>query len=264
MKTILCPTDLSAASETALRWATAIAARTGTGITALHALDGDGGPGAARDEVKAKLAAAAQAIVGEVPMEVALPAGEPQAVIVDAARQDHGLMVAGTHGPKGLRQRLFGADMLKLVRQVSVPSLVLQAASPADPRIRRILLPVAGHQDISALLGMVCLLARAFDAEVHVFQVDRPGEEPSAQLLHNKRTMLDRFAAEGIPHQDVVVPSTVFSAGFAEQTIRHAQATGMDLIAIMASASDEYRWIADAEKERLLANAARVPVLCAP
>jgi len=31
----------------------------------------------------------------------------------------------------------------------------------------------------------------------------------------------------------------------------------------MAKASDEFRYIADAEKERILANEARIPVICA-
>jgi hypothetical protein len=55
----------------------------------------------------------------------------------------------------------------------------------------------------------------------------------------------------------------VFSMGFAEQTIRYAQEIGAGCIAIMAKASAEYSYIADAEKERMLANEARVPVLCA-
>ncbi|MFT3885884.1 MAG: hypothetical protein QM724_10780 [Flavobacteriales bacterium] len=171
-------------------------------------------------------------------------------------------MVAGTHGVHGLRQSLLGADILKLVRHVATGSLVVQQHSPRKP-IERIVLPVSGHADISNLMDGVCALARAYPAEVLVYQLVRPGEQPSDQLLANRSRMFDRLREENIPHRDVVEPSTVFSVGFAEQTIRYADSVGAGCIAIMAKASDEYRWIADAEKERLLANVPGIPVLCA-
>jgi hypothetical protein len=124
-------------------------------------------------------------------------------------------------------------------------------------------MPVAGHTDIHRLLDAVCYLARAFNSEVHVFQVFRPGEQPSERLLRNKHLMLDHLRAEKVRFVEDNVPATVFSMGFAEQTIRHAHETGAGAIAIMAIASDDYRWIADADKERLLTNAHGIPVLCA-
>jgi hypothetical protein len=144
-----------------------------------------------------------------------------------------------------------------------VPSLVVQAESPVDVRMNDILLPVAGHEDISGLLNAVCMLAKQFGSKVHVFQVMRPGEQPSDKLLANKLAMLERLREEGIPLAEDNMPSTVFSMGFAEQTIRYAKEIGAGAIAIMAQASSEYSYMADAEKERLLVNDARVPVLCA-
>ena len=90
----------------------------------------------------------------------------------------------------------------------------------------------------------------------------RPGEEPSDQLVANKALMISRLDQERVARVEANVPSTVFSMGFAEQTIRYAQEIGAGCIAVMAKASDDYRWIADAEKERLLMNAPCIPVLC--
>jgi hypothetical protein len=74
--------------------------------------------------------------------------------------------------------------------------------------------------------------------------------------------MLQRLEREGLRHLEVNEPSTVFSIGFAEPTIRYAEKVGAGCIAIMSHASDEYRYMADAEKERMLTNAAKIPVLC--
>jgi nucleotide-binding universal stress UspA family protein len=260
MNDILCPTDFTPAAASAQRYATSIAAASGSSITLLHVLDKHHHQSDALASASAQMGTAADKLLRSV--NEVFREGDPLKQIIAESAKGHALMVVGTHGPKGLRQSLLGADILKLVRHVAVPSLVVQADSPADPLMGRILLPVAGHADISGLLTAVCLLARTYSSEVHVFQVIRPGEEPSEQLVKNKAIMIARLDQERVARVEANVPSTVFSMGFAEQTIRYAQEIGAGCIAIMAKASDDYRWIADAEKERLLTNAPCIPVLC--
>ncbi|MCB0793885.1 MAG: hypothetical protein KDB88_04040, partial [Flavobacteriales bacterium] len=86
----------------------------------------------------------------------------------------------------------------------------------------------------------------------------------SDQLLENKRKMIYHLQDEKVAHQEVNEPLKVYSIGFAEQTIAYAKESGADALAIMASASDEYRYMADAEKERMLTNDAHLPVICCP
>ena len=263
MNDILCPTDFTLAATSAQRYATAIAAASESSVTLLHVLDRHHHQSDALANASAQMGTAADKLLRTVKVNEVFREGDPLKQIIAESGKNHALMVVGTHGPKGLRQSLLGADILKLVRHVAVPSLVVQAESPAEPGMGRILLPVAGHADIGGLMTAVCLLARTFKAEVHIFQIIRPGEEPSEQLMKNKAAMVERLNNEGIARVEANVPSTVFSMGFAEQTIRYAQEIGAGCIAIMAKASDDYRWIADAEKERLLMNAPCIPVLCA-
>lgn len=259
---ILCPTDFTPAADTALAHATHLALRSGASITLLHVLEKHEQKEGGLSQASARMDQAVQEALRQVKVTEVLREGDPLKQIIAEANRGHALMVAGTHGVHGLRQSLFGADMLKLVRHVDVPSLVVQERSDT-PSMERLVLPVAGHADIGRLIDAVCYLARLHGAEVHVYQLVRPGETPSDQLLKNRALMVRRLAAEGIRHLEVMEPSAVFSAGFAEQTIRYAERIGAGCIAIMARASDEYRWIADAEKERLLANGPKIPVLCA-
>lgn len=262
MNDILCPTDFTPAAASAQRYATVIAAASSSSITLLHVLDKHHHQSDALASASAQMGTAADKLLRTGKVNEVFREGDPLKQIIAESEKGHALMVVGTHGPKGLRQSLLGADILKLVRHVAIPSLVVQAESPADPRMDRILLPVAGHADISGLMNVVCLLARTFSSEVHIFQVVRPGEEPSEQLVKNKATMVTTLDLAGVKHVEANVPSTVFSMGFAEQTIRYAQEIGAGAIAVMAKASDDYRWIADAEKERLLTNAPGIPILC--
>ena len=264
MNDILCPTDFTQAAEAAKSIAALIAAKQGASVTILHVLDKDHAKrGDAMMSAKSLLGHAEERLSKIARIRTIHREGDFMKEIAEESSKDHGLMVVGTHGSKGLRQSLFGADILKLTRKVTVPSLVVQDMTPVEPDFQRIVMPVAGHADISSLLNAVTMLAKSFGSEVHVYQVMRPGEQPSDQLLGNKLKMLDHLRDAGIACKEVNEPTTTFSAGFAEQTAKYAAGIGASCIAIMARASDDYRWIADAEKERLLVNATGIPVLCA-
>lgn len=260
---ILCPTDFTGAADSALARATHIALRSKASITLMHVMHKNELSKGGLPEASARMEEAARKAMADVKVTEVFREGDPLKQIVAEASKGHALMIAGTHGVHGLRQSLLGADMLKLVRHVKIPTLVVQEKTSRRDGMERIVLPVAGHDDITSLLDAVCYLAKLHGSEVHVYQLMRPGESPSDRLLDNKRKMLQRLSTEGIAHSEVNEPSVVFSVGFAEQTIRYAEGIGAEAIAIMAKASDDYRWIADAEKERLLANAPGIPVLCA-
>ncbi|MCB9183897.1 MAG: universal stress protein [Flavobacteriales bacterium] len=261
MPDLLCTTDLSPASDTALTHAIALGDRLGARVSLLHVIGKQERDAGAKEKVKADIEAKLDRLGAQA--RILLPDGDFMSEIVSESGRGHLMLVMGTHGPHGLRQTLFGADILKLVRKSAVPSYVVQAHSPVDRELNRIVLPVAGHAEIGRLLDTVCLLAKACAAEVDVYQLVRPGESPSDALLDNKLRMIERLQEEGIRHQEVNEPSSSFSVGFAKATIDYAKRVNAGAIAIMAHASDEFRYIADAEKERILANESGIPVICA-
>ncbi|MBP8823257.1 MAG: universal stress protein [Flavobacteriales bacterium] len=262
MNNILCPSDLSATSETGVAYAELVAKRLGGTITLLHAMNRhekrtDGG-----ELVREELEAQGHSVT-QVRVDAQVREGEFMHIIEEASRNGHVLMVCATHGIRGLRQSLFGPDIIKLVRKVGIPSLVVQKQSPRRNDLGTLVMPVAGHERITALLDAVCLLAGKFGSTVHIYQQLRPGEQPSEALERNRQLMVQRLSEAGIPHVVVQEPSNGFSVGFSQPTIAYAQKVGAGCIAIMAVASEEYRYIADAEKERLLTNEPGIPVLCA-
>lgn len=261
MPDLLCTTDLSPASDTALSHAIALGDRLGARVSLMHVLGKQERDPGAKEKVRASIEAKLEQTGAQA--RILLPDGDFMDEIVAESGRGHLLLVMGTHGPHGLRQSLFGADILKLVRKSAVPSYVVQASSPVEKELTRIVLPVAGHSDIGRLMDTVCMVAKAWAAEVQVYQLVRPGDSPSDDLLANKLRMMERLQAEGIRHSEVNEPSSSFSVGFAKATIEYAKRVEAGAIAIMAHASEEYRYIADAEKERILANEAGIPVICA-
>ena len=255
---ILCASDLTNAATTALRFAFQIGSRLNERIGILHVIDKDGSEEEATILLKQQLVEA-----GGGEAQILIAEGDALAQIAEESRREHRLLVLGTHGLSNLRQKWFGADILKLVRKVSVPSFVVQEGTVVSDRLGPIVMPVAAHEDIDRLIGTVIVLAKAFLTEVHVYQIMRPGEQPSDELLANKVKMLDRLREAGANVKEVNEPGNSPSISFAGPTLEYAERIGAGCVAIMAHASKEYRYMADAEKERMLTNEARIPILCA-
>lgn len=261
MSNLLCTHDLTSASNAALEFALPLADRTGVTLTVLHVVP-PGTPESEHTALRRRLGKIVEKAGGSDSVSIKVVEGRYMNVIPDESGNGYSMAVVGTHGPQGLRQNLFGADILKLVRSMHVPTMVVQEGTDLNDRLDRIVLPVAAHADIAKLLEAVCQLAKLHGSEVHIYQLIRPNEQPSTELLQNKLVMLERFEKEGIPCVQANEPSNTFSVGFAGPTALYAKRIGAGCIAIMAHASDEYRYIADAEKERMLTNEACLPVLC--
>jgi len=263
MSDILCATDLTQAADIALHFALRIADRASSTVTLLHVVKDGEATGPEGMAHKGRLDDHVKRMNGSERVRKLLLEGRFLDRIPEESARGHALTVLGTHGPRGIRQNLFGADILKLVRNLAGPSLIVQEHTQTDNTFDRIVLPVAAHSDISPLLDAVCMLARLHASEVHIYQLVRVNEQPSEQLLRNKLRMIERLNAEHVRHVEVSEPSSVFSVGFAEPTIRYANKVDAGCIAIMAHASDELRYLADAEKERMLTNEPGIPVLSA-
>lgn len=260
MKRILCPTDLSSTGDHAIDTATALASSTGAALDLLHVVRNVD----ERSEAMTDLGQIAAMVRSKgITCDGHVREGDIFHAIPTAVQEvGYDMMVLGTHGLRNLKQKLMGSDVLKLARKVKVPSIVVQEkASPNG--MERIVMPVAGHKDVKGLLDAVCAVAKTLGSEVHVFQAMRPMDQPSAQLLDNKRDMLYRLQSEGIKYVEANVPPETFSVGYAQHIIGYAKKVGSGLIAVIADASPDMTHIADAEKERLLFNDAHIPVLCA-
>ncbi len=181
-----------------------------------------------------------------------------------ATNENMQLMVIGTHGAQGIRQNLFGADILRLLKGNSCPSLVVQKKTTPITHFKKILLPVGSHPDYKSLTEAVALIAKASAAEVIIYSIERPQEEQNDQLVLNKKETESLFTEKGIVFTVVNEPTNVVSFGFAKQTLLFAEQNQIDMIAIMANASFEHLYFANADKERILVNDSGIAILCSP
>jgi nucleotide-binding universal stress UspA family protein len=173
------------------------------------------------------------------------------------------LVVVGTHGKKGLRQNLFGSAILKLVKQISAPSLVVNDnLELIKGGFENVMLAVAPHANyLLKVEQTIPLLSK--EGKVVIFNIIKPGVGISEEIKMNIRKTQDLLEKNGKKWEYLELDADRYSVGYAQQTLDTSAAKGMDLISIMANVSDENQHFGNLDKENVLLNKQGIPVLCA-
>jgi nucleotide-binding universal stress UspA family protein len=261
-KKILVPVDFTRLSDKVIEQAAVLSNVSGKGLVLVHCASRSADLATIRIKLADKAVKASKKYNVTCDSKV-LEGSIFKTIPEEAEANSYLLAVIGTHGVKGLKQKLLGADILKLITKIPLPTLVIQSTSTLRTGFSKIILPVATHLAYENILRSVVAFAALFNPEVHIYSIERPGFKSPEQLKKNLQRTTDLFAEKGVKYVRVNEKQTVLSVGFATQTIQYAQKSGADLIAIMSVTSEEYHYFAQQDKENLLTNKEGIPVLCA-
>jgi nucleotide-binding universal stress UspA family protein len=260
-KNILVPVDFTETSKQAATCAAEIAGIGGMNVTLLHIETGKN-----KRENETELNVLANKLKSEfsITCDYIIRKGKIFTEIAIAAT-DHiySLMVIGSHGFKGFKEKLLGADILKLVKNIPVPVLVIQKDYMLpEEGIKTIVFPAGSHEAFQNQIDATILLAGLFTSEVHIYTIEKPGFPWSDALKANIEKSVHGFALNNIRYKRVNEAQNTFSPGYAKQTLQYAEKVNAGLISVMSVPTNEFYYIADSDKERLLTNEMKIPVLC--
>jgi nucleotide-binding universal stress UspA family protein len=171
------------------------------------------------------------------------------------------LVLMGTHGTRGLRQKLFGADALKIAERSPAPVLTVPDVVKAKSGVKRILFPYGGHENFENKIRSVAMLASHFNADVHFYSVKRVAAEISKTINQKIEEAEQMLSEEGIAHKRVQEEMTEYSVGFANQTLKYAEKSGAGIIAVMANDSGNLSFISSVDRENLINNDKGISIL---
>jgi nucleotide-binding universal stress UspA family protein len=200
-RAILCPVDFSGHSATALRYAAAIAKRSGARLHALYvndpmlvaaaavALNDRELVSVAQEELRTFVAAAVADLATGEAVSCSVATGDPAKLIASTAqRLKCDLIVMGTHGLSGVDKLLIGSTTERMLRRTAVPVLAVPPSAPsagdtsAPPRSwpgPAILVPVDLREESQRDVRDAEKIARAFDAKLVLVHVVSQVQAPS-------------------------------------------------------------------------------------
>ena len=174
LRRVLLATDRSAASRAALIAVAGLAVGGATRVVVLHVDD--------RDQPMEALGLATGMADGLISLAVdarpevrrARPGGVATAIATAAEQHGSDLVVMGSRGRSDLGGLLLGSVGQRVLEQVSCPVLLLRAGRRASGRARRLLLAMAGDEDLDDLVRTTAAVAE-HDAGVLVLHLLAPG-----------------------------------------------------------------------------------------
>jgi len=246
-KQILCPVDLSPASNAVLSWARLIAEAFGSRVEVLHAdwseppryfTEGqlsalDAEAVLRRQTLERDLQDLAQKVLGSgISFTVSVVEGHAVDVMLQRLRKrSPDLVVMGSHGRSGVARLLLGSVAENVVREAECPTLVVRGPEiPAGQRLlHRVLCPVNLTDTARECAELASGVAAALGAELRVLQAVE-GKAPHSDTT---REHLCQWVPEDVRSR-CRVSEIVVKGDAAEQIILSARREKIDLIVLGA------------------------------
>lgn len=172
------------------------------------------------------------------------------------------LVLICTHGIVGVKQHLFGAQILKLVQGLSYPSIVIRSNSTLDfGKMNKIMMPIGPHPEFMLKIKQTGDLAKLLNATVVIYRINRPGLEFEDILVKNESNAIKYFESEKIPYTTTFEDLKVLSVGFSRQTLEYANENQIQILSLMANVSRNDALFGYGDKESFLVNENGVAIL---
>lgn len=259
---ILVPTDFKDSAAKALQQAVALAKLTSSSLMLLHLTDHND----ELEESQEQMARLCRSVESEhgVSTEYIAETGDIYEDIGRIADQQKvQFVVMGTQGLQGIAQHLFGARIIKVLRSINIPTIVVQDKTPVSPKFKKILLPVDDIEHFEEKIISLMPFARWSDAEIMLYAIRHPlkNEEKIRKHIALSRKILSEA---NLNFSETAESPTVFSVGIAKQTINFSKIWGADLIVISLGETENMANLNEADCERLLNNEQEIAILYAP
>jgi nucleotide-binding universal stress UspA family protein len=265
-KKIIVPVDFTPASEQAIKQAILIAKKSGFSIWLAHVI------GKEMSDKNLSMLSTIEDTLEALAMNVRDEGVNCRFSVVTGSIFDElpafanngefSMMVIGTHGIQGIKQKLLGADILKIARKTSIPCLIVQEDC-ITRKFNPLVLPVGGHGGFTQLIEATAAMAEFFGAVVHIYSIIRKGEQEFERIRENTLLAERIFAERKVTCKRVKEDSNVVSVGYAKQTLQYANMIDAGLVAVMSVKSEEHYYFAQADKETMINNEFNIPILCA-
>ncbi|MFN5621455.1 MAG: universal stress protein [Flavobacteriales bacterium] len=255
MSKIIVPTDFTAVSEVAIRYAVELSTHIRGKVQLLHIVDKE----SERADSTAKMTAQAEKN-GLDASTVLTAVGNIFEDIPDASEKAGAeLIVMGTHGLRGM-QFIVGSNALRVVSEGNVPFIIVQEETKRSANIHKILAPLDLHQETKQKLKIVADVAQKFGAEVHLVSPKETDE-----YLHNKLERNVAYAEGYLEERNVKYKTAVTdagSSGFVKDLLKYANYAEIDLICILNTAEDRlvHAFGIDSE-QKIITNESGIPVM---
>ncbi len=262
----LVPTDFSEVADCAVNHAAVCAKKTGCEVRLLHIVNKDTEKKLGLDLESAELKMKQKVSELQTTYGIKVSYQAEEGSIFDtigeiAENEGAQLLFMGTHGVVGFQQKLLGAFALKVISSSPVPVIVVQRKDINSEGYDCIICPIDSTKQIKQKLNDTVLVARMFNAEVHIFEYPESDEFLNNALKRNTSYAKKIFAEYNV--KTVVASADLKEGDYYKQMIRYAAKVNGDLLVIMSEKSKGIKeFIIGPDEEKIINNDSQIAVMC--
>lgn len=255
-RTLLVPHDFTPVADNAVKYAMNMAKTMGANVELLHVVKDEKSKSKAKADFEKIIAGLKDKPPG-VEVNYHIKSGSIFTDIAAAAIELHSsLIIMGTHGSKGLQQKMFGSFALKVITSTHVPFLVVQEEFTGT-YLTKIVVPLDETQESLQIEQITTGIAEMFKSEVHILVEKKVDSNLKLKVAVHSGIVSKQFKEVGIPYVTAIVPK---GKGYSVDIAKYAEENGADLIAF-AYHSDSLLPQFDSFAQSLITNKNGVPVL---
>lgn len=170
------------------------------------------------------------------------------------------LIVVGTHGIKGINQDFVGSAVLRLIRLLNIPALIVQGhCQPPHEGYLNILVPLLGKLKNPESLNKVKGFASVFHSKIHF--LGYYNEENKAVVIQQNDALSKVMRDAGFETGVEIEERSVYASSYSKSIIQYADIEEIQLIVMMIYDTDE-GYFNDFDKENILLNRLGKAILC--
>lgn len=201
-----------------------------------------------------------QSRLGEGKIYYQIRKGKVYEEIVKAANElDAFLIIIGTHGSSGFEEFWIGSNANRIVTATDRPIITIRGGVDISRTIARIVMPIDSTIESRQKVPLTTLLARYFDAEIHVLALFSSDIDEVRLTVREYVSQVARYLIENdVRH----IVKELEAKNLTDSTIEYATQVDANLISIMdeQETTTSNLWLGPFAQQ--MVNHSPIPVLC--
>jgi nucleotide-binding universal stress UspA family protein len=261
MKKIALLVDFTGVCQLAMEHTALIARHSLSQVVLLHIASPDKQPN--DKQIKSEIREFANSLEKEgIPFAIQIDYGDFFQIIGQSiSNLNVDLIIVGTHGIKGVKQDFLGSNVLKLIRQVNIPALIVQGhcQTPHEGYLK-ILVPLLGQLHKSDIILRSKDFAEVFNSKYYFLSYYN--SENKTEVEKQNLLLSEMMKAEGFETVVEEESSSQYTSSYSKSIIEFADIEEVQLIVMLVNDSEHSGYFNDYDKENMLLNRLGKAILC--
>ena len=197
-----------------------------------------------------------------IPFAIRIDYGDFFSIIGNSITQlNVDLIIVGTHGIKGVKQDFLGSNVLRLIRLLNIPALIVQGhCQPPHEGYLNILIPLLGKLHDNNTIKRAEDFASIFQSKF--FLLSFCNSENRVEISNQNQQISGILQQTGFQVNIEEEDSSLYASSYSKSVIEYADIEEIQLIVMLINDSENTGYFNDYDKENMLLNRLGKAILC--